>query len=729
VFLRGMARRWLSTAILLGLWCFASGASGQSQKNLPQNDSDLQTILDHYVRSVLPTHPADIRAVNTLAARYRQDLRSDGTWADINYADDTRASWGAADHLQRTLVMAKSARLMRKAGQHDGVLDHATILALGYWLTKDYINPNWWWNQIGVPELAGEIASLMQTELSSDMLAQVTTIMERSLWKKIGWTGANLTWGVTIEIVRGCLNGDEAAVSEGYSRMYEEIRYVGQKEEGIQQDDSFHQHGTQLYNGGYGLTYANDAGRFIAFAWGTRFQIPPDRMQVFSAYLLDGEQWMIRGDVFDYAAVGREITRAGKVAVPHDWTVGPISPAGPAYSLGNVVSMLAEEPTPRQKEFQSFSARLAQLRTAPSFEGNKQFWSSDFMTHHRKAFYTSVKMLSNRMLNGEEVNSEGKKSQHLSDGMNLLYTTGDEYRDIFPVWNWTRLPGTTAIQGTLVTGEQNSAGVRGKTSFAGGVSDGKYGMAAMELARGDLHANKAWFFFDKGYLCLGSGITLANDLVHPVATGVNQTLLHGPVYSSTSAGPVQAGQYSSVPGTAFWVYHAGVGYIVSPQAHTFLSVGAQTGSWSGIGSGSKEEVSVPVFDLWIDHGQSPVGGSYEYLVVPGVTRSELAEDVRNPSIVALSNTDAIQAAYDKDLKLVEAAFRTPGEIATPIGTIRVDAACLVLIKQEAKVWRITASNPENQPLVLSIAINNSQAKLTLPNGNDAGSSVSLTVDR
>jgi hypothetical protein len=38
--------------------------------------------------------------------------------------------------------------------------------------------------------------------------------------------------------------------------MYEEIEIMPQPEEGIEQDGFFHQHGTQLYNGGYGLDNA-----------------------------------------------------------------------------------------------------------------------------------------------------------------------------------------------------------------------------------------------------------------------------------------------------------------------------------------------------------------------------------------------------------------------------------------------------------------------------------------
>ena len=81
-----------------------------------------------------------------------------------------------------------------------------------------------------------------------------------------------------------------------------------------------------------------------------------------------------------------------------------ISPAGAEYSLGTVVTLLAAEPTPRQKEFQAFAARLNGKADVPEFVGNKQFWCSDFMAQRRAGYYTSVKMMSTRIRNAELVN-------------------------------------------------------------------------------------------------------------------------------------------------------------------------------------------------------------------------------------------------------------------------------------------------------------------------------------
>jgi chondroitin AC lyase len=689
--------------------------------------SDAALIRSRYVRSVLPTESSEIERLDQQGAKYAEALQADGTWSDIDYADPDRAMWGNASHLQRTLVMAKSARLLRDEGRLDSELDAKVISALKLWTGRDYRNPNWWWNEIGVPELTGEIATLMLPQLPQDQLAKVVQIMKRSDWRKVPWTGANLTWGVVIEIVRGCLENNLDTVAEGYTRMYQEIKIVSPAEEGIQQDGSFHQHGTQLYNGGYGLSYANDVGRFISFAWGTHFQIPPDRMAIFSSYLLDGEQWLVRGDVIDYSTVGREITRQGKVAVPQDWSIGPISPAGPAYSLGNVVAMLAAEPTPRQKEFQAFAARLQAQPDAPEFIGNKQFWCSDFMVHRRNSYSTSVKMLSKRMLNGEQVNSEGKESHHLSDGLNLLYLTGDEYKDVFSAWDWTKLPGITAIQGTLETGEKNPIGVRGTTTFTGGVSDGTYGMAAMDMTRGELVAKKAWFFFDGSYVSLGVGITLSDDSEDDVVTGVNQPLLVGDVFTNRSPNPLAVGFHTFDTGSISWVYHNHVGYIFGPHSQVSLSAGPQTGKWSNIGTGSSDLVTLPVFDLWIDHGRSPHDAAYQYTVVPGTSMDRVAAYIRNPPTYVLSNKKDIQAVYNSDLGLVEIAFRKPGSLVTPLGQIRVDHSCLLMAVKVVGGWKITASNPEAEPLTLHVDVNERHTTMQLLGGNYAGTSLTIMV--
>src|SRR5439155_19057204 len=124
----------------------------------------------------------------------------------------------------------------------------------------------------------------------------------RSVWTK--WTGQNLVWGVNNQILRGLIENDADTVAAAYTRLYEEVRIS--TDEGIQPDFSFHQHGAQLYNGGYGLGFAQDVPRLVRFSWGTSWQIPDDRLQVLCGYLLDGEQWMMHKQRIDDSTVSRQ---------------------------------------------------------------------------------------------------------------------------------------------------------------------------------------------------------------------------------------------------------------------------------------------------------------------------------------------------------------------------------------------------------------------------------------
>jgi chondroitin AC lyase len=313
------------------------------------------------------------------------------------YSDQSLSEWRAEQHLERTLVLAKSWRMRRDLGVAGHESATPAINALGYWLHQDPQNQNWWWNEIGIPELLGEITALLQPEISEQTLGLVRKTMQRSDWRARQWTGMNLVWGVEIEIVRGALESDVTAVAEGYARLYREIRIVPPGSEGIQADLSFHQHGNQLYSGGYGLTFANDVGRFIAFAWGTEWQISDDEFNVYTSYMLDSERWLIRGKVIDYSSVGREITRREKRVASSDWSRGPIFPPGAAYSLPHVVDMLANIPSRFQNKYRKFATSLIGHQTDGAPVGNRMFWCSDYMIHSAPSFLTSVKMLSTRM--------------------------------------------------------------------------------------------------------------------------------------------------------------------------------------------------------------------------------------------------------------------------------------------------------------------------------------------
>ncbi len=675
---------------------------------------DLDTIKQRILHPLL--EPVDIAAARKLI----DTMDADGSWPDVDYQSRRRSAWTTTRHLSNLLFLARAYRAPGSKLRGDGELRQTLGAGLDYWLEHDFQNPNWWWNQIGVPRTLAPILLLVEDELSDAQRQKGLEILRRA---RIGMTGQNLVWVTEITALRGILDQDPKLVAAAYGRIAEEIR-VGTGE-GIQPDFSFHQHGPCLYNHGYGAAFAGDCPRIATQVAGTGLAFPEDKITLLSRLLLDGSQWMIRGTASDFGAEGREITRHGQDA---------------AY-LATAARYMLQLPTGREDELQALAAR-ASGQTAPPLVGNRHFCRSDMMTHHRPGYYTSARMVSDRIANTDgPANSEGLKSHHLADGCNIVMRTGREYRDVFPVWDWQKIPGTTVEQKPELAGSPRRKGTRG---FVGGVSDGTYGLAAFDLVLDSLAARKSWFFFDDEYVCLGAGITCGSD--RPVVTTVNQCHLEGDVWIAEASPARKLDKGVHPLEHPAWVWHDSVAYVFLEPSAVHLRNDVERGSWHEINQRySKDEIAREMFTLWIDHGSGPQTASYAYAVVPGIDRPAVEAFAARPPLKILSNEVTLQAVWHEKLTLTAAAFYEPGPLKIRSDlTVAVDTPCLILIRELPGKLLISVSNPENKQATVRIQMDGrwagegveviddqprSRLTIELPGGPEAGSTVTRTLLR
>lgn len=288
------------------------------------------------------------------------------------------------------------------------------------------------------------------------------------------------------------------------------------------------------------------------------------------------------------------------------------------------------------------------------------------MSHQRPGYFTSARMYSTRNQNMESpYNSEGLKNHYLGDGANFISRTGREYFDIFPVWDWRRIPGTTVVQKPDMPAAEDIR-EKGVTDFVGGVSDGEYGAAAFDYIKetDSLSARKSWFYFDDAWVCLGAGIRSGS--VFSVNTTVNQSWLNGPVHVSTHTDlQTIAPQSDIVRDDLAWVWHDSVGYIFPGRAEVHMTNQSQSGSWFDINKqidSPVDKITEDVFKLWIDHGSQPQEGEYAYFVVPGVSMSDMGHSSYLDVIKVVSNTEALQAIQHRVQGMVQAVFYQPGRL-------------------------------------------------------------------
>ncbi|ACU34467.1 polysaccharide lyase family 8 super-sandwich domain-containing protein [Actinosynnema mirum] len=477
----------------------------------------------------------------------------DGTWADIDYADHDAADFPPLEHLRRALSLPDGQRLK----------------ALEAWRRLAPRSDNWWYNEIGAPRLVGD--ALLGADLDRAQRATWGTWLAEQAGP-VPMTGQNLVWAQGIELRRGLVEDDPELVRRAVARMSEVLR-TGDGE-GIQEDLSFHQHGPQLYSGGYGASLVADLALWVRAVHGTPWAFGAAEVRLLADFLVDGQQWAVHGGGFDFTTMGREIARADA----HHRTA----------DLRAAVLRLLECDPPRTAELTAFDDRLAG-HGAP-LVGTRWYPRSDYLVHRRPGWSLSVRMSSGRTVPTECLNGENLLGRHLGDGVAAL-RLGDQaedgYRSVLPVWDWARLPGVTTEQGRSLRPRPDQPRGGGE---AIGWSDGENGVAALRLAgvEGFTEGWKTWFCFADAVVALGAGIT-APDAVGPVVTTIDQRLAD----------------------------HGSVTYVPMTTGH-FSGVERRTGSWrdlSGVESG--RPVEADVFVMGFDHGPRPENASYACLIAPG----------------------------------------------------------------------------------------------------------------
>lgn len=693
----------LVSAAFIALLSYASVSLGDaSAQTLMQNDAAV-------LRTRLAAEYVTADAHN--AVQFLGSQRPDGSWADVNYSDQSNA-WEPHKHLDRLQQMAIAYANARNPEYRSSAMLQGTIQGLSFWFAKQPLSENWWWNEIGQQLALERIYILLQDELSPTLIDAAIKALDHPKRIRPGpdmATGQNLIWFTAEELISGILRASDKDIASA-SQLIQGMDII-RTDEGIQPDYSFHQHGPQLYMGGYGLQFVRDESEFARLVSGTRFAFSPDKIDVLEKYLYTGARYFVRGTMLDYGAMGREISRQG----------------GRAEAPGLIPACinLAVVKPDTKLSCDALIASIEGKSIAPSFVGHKHFWMSDFSVHQRAAYYTSVKMASTRTYGTESLNGENIKGYWIPFGTNYIVRRGDEYRDLFPVLDWAHLPGVTSPD---VTPPMRGY-VSQHNNFVGGVSDGTYGASAMKLdleAEAPIHAYKSWFFFDDEYVALGAGITSPSS--RPVSTTLNQTLLQGTVI--VDGKPASAGRQNM--NNVSWILHDDIGYVFPTKTPVILQTGRREGQWSSINLlESKDSVTQDVFALWVDHGLAPNNQQYAYIVVPGTDAQEISHYSRYIPVHIISNTTSVQAVSHGRLGLIEAVFFAPARlVVSNVLTISVDRPCMLMLQAQHGPTTLTVSNPSGAArIIVSISTPKGDTLIPfeLPGGSDAGRSQLKTL--
>lgn len=189
---------------LLGGELIPRGTRGASEPTAPPAEAPSLRDVEVVRRRMLERWTSDGKRLVNEVLRNMKVLRADGSFPDVDYADRGRSGWKTVSHLYRVKSMATVYRLPAVPELEDRPrLREATLSALRFWVERDFRNPNWWWNEIGVPMALGPALLLLGDAVPDEVRSGGVKILERA---RLGrGTGQNLVWLTEMALVRGCV--------------------------------------------------------------------------------------------------------------------------------------------------------------------------------------------------------------------------------------------------------------------------------------------------------------------------------------------------------------------------------------------------------------------------------------------------------------------------------------------------------------------------------------------
>jgi chondroitin AC lyase len=485
--------------------------------------------------------------------------------------------------------------------------------------------------------------------------------------------------------------------------------------EGFHPDYSFQQHsggGRTNYWGHYGEGFVGNMPALLRLTSGTAYTLK-SAIPFLSDAIVNGLQW----NYYSYSC--RDLQSTGR------WYENYYTLQGVQDTCDQLAAIAGTEGFPAYKTaLLEVSGRIKSTPT--TLRGDRMFYRADYHVHRGNGWGTSVRMSSKRTVACESGDGDGINNHYTGSGALYLVQTGSEYKKgvvsgdtahpTSPYWNWRRLPGITVEQYPKTTtlpehlwGNDSNGG----KTFAGGASDGTYGVVGYQHYLADttgsqpVTAYKAAFFFDNEYVMAGAGITQANGS-YSVVTTINQTKLvtnTGGSAISYYAGGVQTDLplTASAPLTTFpsggaWVLSGNTGYVFPVSGSTYSFQQFYT-------SASVPPVDTGLFWLGIDHGKNPTNKTYFCIVRPNSNETDLANYVANPDIVMAANTKDAQGVFGPN-QVFQAIYYIKGGISGTswLRTVEVDQPCALILRPDsvtaATKLLLTVSNPQCESVAI-----------------------------
>lgn len=636
--------------------------------NTANSEAQADTVLGRYrqflVRSSTPAF---------LAEDWSASLDAEGKWPDLDYANRAMGNWRPLQHVIRLRAMAFAYGHPRSKQFHDKVLLAKINLGLDHWYEKRYKCPNWWHNEIGVPQQMRDLLVMLGPALVPEQRKKALEILAQFKVQPSG-QGANLVWSADLALHYALLVGDESLARRCSDLLTTEIRIT--TGDGVQPDYSFHQHDKRLQMYQYGGAFLRENLRLAWELRGTTLAFPSDKIDLLTDFVLKGWQVMARGI---HTVPGTMDRSASRKDAMNSADIRPLIP----YLIELVPS-----------KAMAWTALQQQQNDRASLQGYWYFPYSDFSAYHQRDFSFFLKTISSRTLATESINSENLLGHLLNSGDAYLIHDGNEYFNLMPVWDWEKLPGVTSFEGADHIKRQ---------PYNGSVSADSVGMTSMEYrleskdGTRSISARKSWFFYKGKVICLIGDLKGTN--VDRAYTTLDQARWRDKVYRNGSGKVLEKGTHEL--DHVKWLYQAPFAYAMLQPASIELKLEEVIGSWTRINlNESADKISEEIFLPVLQHTLGSVPQSAAYYFTSARNKRSWRKAARSPGVRILQNDSLVQAVAFPDNTRMYSFFEA-GIQSDADSRVETDKPCVLMIRN----GMLYVSDPLQTGEMVTITIN------------------------
>jgi len=608
---------------------------------------------------------------------------STSLWTDIDYADNSRTNWDLTNHIKRIKKLAVDYSANKNHTQNITIINDA----LSVWFQKKYTCPNWFTNDITVNQLLVDIFRNVGTVLNKDNYQNIAQRIEAIQPEKKN--GVNRVWLAAIQLKYGLYKNDIILIQKSKKFIANEI-VISKDNESLQPDYSYHFHKERIQMYAYGKGFLETCIDVLSLVSNTDFAFEEDKISVIRNFIFEGWLWLARGKYTVPSSQDRSSSRKGGLTAPEVIaTLNKMKKTDPKYTAQ--YQSLIEQ----QKDISKFS-----------LNGTKAFPYSDIAVAHSPKATFFIKVLSDRNLPTESINSENLKGKFLHFGNHFIIQDGQEYTNLAGAWDWNLLPGFSYIKEADTILRNSATGVAdfNQTIVANMVLDyiGKNKKSITKLY-------KTWIVQKDRLICLISAPD--KNFNGKIVTSLDQTKFRDDAYIRFQK--IKNEEQKNFLQKNQWLYHHHlVYYSPNPEAIQY-QIKKSENDWKSINDRYRKDKNKPetvtLFTPTINQTNNNISYSIFYADSIADVSSKLA--VNNYSVI--QNNANAQVAYLNNEGAYCGTIHQANYTVKIKRNIKIESDTPILFLLQNK--RIFVSEPTLKTAFVNLEINNKTYKIKLDN--------------